>query len=58
MDLMLLHFNLVEGSLSVQLKRPKMDVKRTLEAARLGLCWILEQDNKMIIKQILVVSDQ
>lgn len=55
---MLLHFNLVEGSLSVQLKRPKMDVKRTLEAARLGLCWILEQDNKMIIKQILVVSDQ
>lgn len=34
---MLLLFDLVEGSLSVQLKRPKMDVKRTLEAARLLL---------------------
>lgn len=56
MDWMLL-FDLVEGSLSVQLKRPKMDVKITLEAAGLGLCWKLEQDNKMIIKQMLV-SDQ
>lgn len=45
-------FDMMAGSVTDQLTRPKMDVHRSLEAAGLGLVEKLENGNQVIRNQI------